>query len=108
MIPTTVLGNEDCRLLDRLVDGELTESARADLLRRLDETADGWRHLALAFLEGQSWRTALKEGTSSPKTLVEPAPSQHGQTPRTFAPWLATCAALVLFAFVAGIWSGRT
>jgi hypothetical protein len=49
----------DDRLIDRLVDGELPEIERRDVLRRLDMDPNGWRRCALAFLEGQSWREAL-------------------------------------------------
>ncbi|HEX5471834.1 MAG TPA: hypothetical protein VFW73_08100 [Lacipirellulaceae bacterium] len=46
-------------LLDRLVDGELTEPERRQLLQSLDERPDGWRRCALSFLEAQSWREEL-------------------------------------------------
>ncbi|MGH7200161.1 MAG: hypothetical protein ACREJB_06120 [Planctomycetaceae bacterium] len=45
--------------LDRLVDGELSESERRGLIARFDELPDGWRRCALAFLEAQAWRTAM-------------------------------------------------
>lgn len=60
------------RLLDRLVDGELAEDERRALLRRLEADPDGWRCCALAFLESQAWREALRP-------LVRPAQ----QSPRT-------------------------
>lgn len=44
---------------DRLVDGELSEAERRDLLSRLDEVPAGWRRCALAFLEAQAWKEAL-------------------------------------------------
>jgi len=49
----------DEELLDLLVDDELTESERRELLGRLDRMPDGWRRCALAFLEAQCWK---KEG----------------------------------------------
>jgi hypothetical protein len=49
----------DGRLIDRLVDGELGEGERRQLLLQLESQPDGWRRCALAFLEGQSWRDAL-------------------------------------------------
>lgn len=49
----------DDAALDRLVEGELTETARRELLMQLDAMPDGWRRCALAFLEAQAWRTAL-------------------------------------------------
>jgi len=51
--------SEEERLLDRLVDGELPERERRELLVRLEKVPDGWRRCALAFLEAQTWRQAL-------------------------------------------------
>jgi len=63
-------------LLDRLVDGELSRTERADLLRQLEQTPDGWRHCALSFLEGQSWRSEfsglLTERAESPPPPASP------------------------------------
>ena len=42
--------------IDLLVDGELSEQRRRELLIDLDKTSDGWRRCAMAFLENQSWR----------------------------------------------------
>jgi hypothetical protein len=44
---------------DRLVDDELTEEERRELLGRLDDEPGGWRRCALAFLEAQCWKQAL-------------------------------------------------
>ena len=49
----------DERLLDRLVDGELADDERRELLLQLEKNPDGWRRCALAFLEAQTWRQAL-------------------------------------------------
>jgi len=49
----------DDRLLDRLVDGELTGPQRRELLASLDGVPDGWRRCALAFLEAQCWREEI-------------------------------------------------
>ena len=51
---------EDHRF-DLLVDGELGESDRRELLSRLDDEPGGWRRCALAFLEARAW----KEGFGS-------------------------------------------
>jgi hypothetical protein len=56
--------------LDLLVDGELGESPRRELLAALETEPNGWRRCALAFLEAQSWRQALG---SMPATVAEPA-----------------------------------
>ena len=45
--------------LDRLVDNELNEAERRQLLAECDERTDGWRQCALALLESQAWRTEL-------------------------------------------------
>ena len=42
--------------MDRLVDGELSESERDALLRSCDDSPALWRNLALAYIEAQSWR----------------------------------------------------
>jgi hypothetical protein len=57
-------------MVDRLVDGELREEERRELLLRLDSEPDGWRHCALAFLEAQEWRAAF-----APLTVTAPAPA---------------------------------
>jgi hypothetical protein len=49
--------NDDC--FDRLVDGELSEPERRELLTSLDQEPDGWRRCALAFLEAQSWKEGI-------------------------------------------------
>lgn len=54
----------DPTLLDRLVDGELPEPQRRDLLSTLDGRPEGWRQCALAFLEAQSWCESLGQATS--------------------------------------------
>jgi len=45
--------DDDVRF-DRLVDGELTDAQRRELLSRLDDEPGGWRQCALAFLEAQA------------------------------------------------------
>jgi hypothetical protein len=43
------------RLLDRLVDGEITHDEQRQLILSLEAQPDGWRQCALAFLEAQTW-----------------------------------------------------
>ena len=43
----------DQRQFDLLVDDELSEPQRREILTSLDDTPDGWRRCALAFLEAQ-------------------------------------------------------
>ena len=54
---------------DRLVDGELSEAERRELLAGLDSEPGGWRRCALAFLEAQCWKQEFgaiaKSGTQA-------------------------------------------
>ncbi len=54
--PEPSKGQADRERLDLLVDGELEEAERHELLTRLDGQPDGWRRCAMAFLEAQCWR----------------------------------------------------
>ena len=49
----------DERLFDLLVDGELSQQQRRELLVSLDDTPDGWRRCAAAFLEAQCLHSEL-------------------------------------------------
>ena len=49
----------DPRALDRLVDDELDEGQRQQVLSELQADPDGWRRCAMAFLEAQAWRRAM-------------------------------------------------
>jgi hypothetical protein len=100
--------NDECRVLDRLVDGELSQADRRALLAALDDEPGAWRRCALAFLESQSWRWQLAQVASEP--LVAQAISASGATPLTgagvkrrngFGAWLAIAAGL-LVAFLLG------
>jgi hypothetical protein len=57
---------DECRVLDRLVDGELSQSQRRELLAALDDEPGAWRRCALAFLEAQSWRWQLAQMAAEP------------------------------------------
>ena len=50
---------DECRVLDRLVDGELGQAERCELLAALDDEPGAWRRCALAFLESQNMRWQL-------------------------------------------------
>lgn len=50
----------DARTLDRLVDGELDDVERRDVLERIERQPAEWRRLAIAFLEAQVWRSSLR------------------------------------------------
>jgi hypothetical protein len=57
--------------LDLLVDGELSEPDRRELLSSLDETPGAWRRCALAFLEAQSWKSEMR--SIRRESAVEPS-----------------------------------
>lgn len=67
--------------LDRMVDGELTESEQQSLLIRLGETEDGWRRLALSYVEAQAWGTHLRSRAEAP--LREASAAAPGLTVRS-------------------------
>lgn len=46
-------------LLDRFVDGELSETQQREAIQQVQTHPDGWRRLALAFLEAQAWRQEM-------------------------------------------------
>jgi len=60
----------DPQILDRLVDGELAETERREVLRTLERQPDGWRQCALAFLEAQSWGEALTQLARHPEEVA--------------------------------------
>jgi hypothetical protein len=68
---------DDARF-DRLVDGELAESERRQLLATLDDEAGGWRRCALAFLEAQCWRESFDALRSPPRHSAQD-PKSSGQ-----------------------------
>ncbi|MCA9237501.1 MAG: hypothetical protein KDA44_18630 [Planctomycetales bacterium] len=106
--------------LDRLVDGELTDAARRELLAALDANPGAWRRCALAFLESQSLRAQLGAVAAMPGDLASenapqlpasgeaeaPTPIQHGLQSRGAAgrssaahralQWLAIAASLLV------------
>ena len=71
---------------DRLVDGELGERERRELLVRLDSEPGGWRRCALRFLESQCWKESLSDGIRNSEFAVPIAqharPSDRSPQPR--------------------------
>ena len=65
------LTRDDDRRVDLLVDGELDEAERRELLTSLEQEPGGWRRCALAFLESQCWKQAL--GPIAQPTAAEPS-----------------------------------
>ena len=94
---------EDVRL-ERLVDGELSPEEYRGLLASLDESPDGWRRCALAFLESQALARELRtfgdEAQSGSRQAVQPATRRR----KSDMAWLAlTAAASFLIAFCIGL-----
>ena len=71
--------------LDRLVDGELNETDRRELLLQFEREPEGWRRCALAFLEAQCWKQELGLMARSPEagTAQSPAAMPVPATVRT-------------------------
>jgi len=64
--------------IQRCLHGELTTERRETLFIELERVPGGWRQLALAFVEEQTWGTACRD------LVVEPsAPPEVNQTVRT-------------------------
>ena len=89
--------------LDGLVDGELSEADRRDVLLAADAEPEAWRRIALAFVESQTLRHELSE-------LIKPAvvPRSGGVlSDASGAPsgrWTAALVAGCLLAFGFGRW----
>ena len=98
------VGPVDDRVLDRLVDGELPDIERRELLLRLNAEPEGWRRCALAFLEAQNWREALDPlaGAAAGQPLI--LPNRPGRKPRSWQRIVAMTglAACVAAAFALG------
>ncbi len=92
--------------IDALVDGELDETSRRDLLLRLDARPELWRRCALAFLEAQSWSSALRESPAAMTVVAAPVVRQPSRLRTVWRPLLA--AASVLVAFGCGLWWGTS
>jgi len=72
----------DPQILDRLVDGELAETERREVLQTLERQPDGWRQCALAFLEAQSWGEALTQLARHPEEAV-PGQSESAESQKS-------------------------
>lgn len=72
-------------LADLLVDGELPEDARREFLRDLDCSPDGWRRLALTFLEAQTWRRSMGELLAPERDASAPHGQDESLPPRPVA-----------------------
>lgn len=73
------------RVLDRLVDGELGQHERRQLLASLDDEPGAWRQCALTFLEAQNWRLQLSRVASEPLVAQVTAPTRNACVPPALA-----------------------
>jgi anti-sigma factor RsiW len=108
----TIMNAIDDRTLEALVDGELSEAERGDVLGQLDHSPDGWRRLALTFLADQTLRQSLAATRAVALNDVPVRWTMPGAgiaKPRAaMRRWLigaAACAACALLAFFLGMWS---
>jgi hypothetical protein len=62
----TMNNNLDEQQFDLLADGELDEARRRNLIAGLDDTSDGWRKCALAFLEAQELKSGFNAMLQEP------------------------------------------
>lgn len=99
----------DDHRFDLLVDGELSESNRRELLSGLDDEPGGWRRCALAFLESQLWEEEF--GATVQRPAEETPARRPARWPRLSGPagtLLAMAAtfvvALLLSSVLQGIW----
>jgi hypothetical protein len=100
---------EDLSWLDKLVDGELSDQQRRELLLQLENHPDGWRRCALSFLEAQAWKRSLGAMAS-----VAPAKESRPQPARARSwwsgPWGSVLAAAASFMIAFGLglaWRGH-
>jgi anti-sigma factor RsiW len=91
--------------LDLLVDGELPERDRRELLRTLEQTPGGWRACALAFLESQWWKKDITAFARSAET--EPDAAERLATTPAAAQSSAQTAASPPAVAVRRPWPGR-
>ena len=99
--------------LDMLVDDELPEQRRSALLRRMDQFSDGWRNVALCFLEHQAQRRAFRDLVSG--AVSRPSAGKNAKDINAsrffFAPDTLRIAAAVLVTAsifsLAGLYAGR-
>jgi hypothetical protein len=101
----------DQSLLDRMVDGQLREPERNMLLEELDQTPDGWRCLALAYVEAGTWAADFRDfvGPEQGHLAAAVAPvSRPARSGRPIARWAMVVGLLVAVASgfaLRGLWT---
>ncbi|MBC8289881.1 MAG: hypothetical protein H8E37_06155 [Planctomycetes bacterium] len=91
--------------IDRLIDGEAGAAEQQSLLRRLDETEDGWRRLALCFVEAQTWGSELRL-IAEPAVVSEPLRPEVARPSASRAPGWVTVGLTAAVMLVAGLLAG--
>ena len=95
---------DDDQRFDLLVDGELSEPQRHELLGGLDDEPGGWRRCALAFLEAQAWKRDLGAALHEPaKPSTGSRPLQRSRSIGYGGTLLAVAASFVVALFL-GSW----
>ncbi len=93
--------------IDRLVAGDLPEGERRELLLRLEADPDGWRRCALAFLEDQTWRTALSGFSAEvSRSTTDSLTTKRTQPRFRTLRQLSVAASIVALTFAAGFAAG--
>jgi hypothetical protein len=89
----------DQPLLDKLVDGELSNVEQRTLLLQLDESPHAWRRLALTFLEAQTWQRELRtvSAASNPPVVTVVSPSVRKPRQRWSMVTAVTASVCVIF-----------
>jgi hypothetical protein len=95
----------DQRLLDLLVDGELTDEQERAVIARLEESPDGWRRCALAFLANRCWERAAQTVTQSCHDQRRPLAVRRALATWRAQPW--TCALVMAAIFVVAFGVGN-
>ncbi|MBI2823085.1 MAG: hypothetical protein HYX69_00175 [Planctomycetia bacterium] len=88
------------RTLDLLVDGELDEGRRRELLAGFEEQTGAWRRCALAFLEAQSFKREIRDLAQPPgRMVIEPSPARRSwwRLPYTGLPLAMAASFIVAF-----------
>ncbi len=104
----------DKQSFDRLVDGELTELERRELLLGLEAEPDGWRRCALAFLEAQCWAKEFTDFINElppPTVLGRHIDSRKAAPPRRSSRRVVARSATFLAmtaSFLVALWLGWT
>jgi hypothetical protein len=100
---------DENRVLDRLVDGELSQADRHELLAMFEDEPGAWRRCALAFLEAQNWRWQLGQMAAEPIVAQAAAQARRdgalallGKNRRAFWGLCLSLAASLLVAFGLG------